>query len=142
MIWGSTSQSKLDRLFRLQKRACKLILDYNVEDIFEGLNELKILTVNERIYLRKAKLMFTVANSKTPTYIDDLFKRRTANGDVPILRSYNSSSFIIPKPNREIFKQSISYSGPILWDSIPDEIKCAKTISAFHNKCIKWIKNS
>ena len=29
IVWGGTSPSNLDRIFRLQKRACKVILDYN-----------------------------------------------------------------------------------------------------------------
>ena len=29
IIWGGTSQMNLNRIFRLQNRACKIILDYN-----------------------------------------------------------------------------------------------------------------
>ena len=35
IIWGGTSQANLNRTFRLQKRACKIIFDYNVERIEE-----------------------------------------------------------------------------------------------------------
>ena len=30
IVWGTTAQSNLLRLFRLQKRTCKIILDYNI----------------------------------------------------------------------------------------------------------------
>ena len=33
--------------------------------------------------------------------------------------------FIIPKPNINLFKNSISYAGTIIWNSIPLEIKNA-----------------
>ena len=46
--WGDTSQNNLLRLFRLQKRACKIILDYNVDNIFESLENLKIMTIYEK----------------------------------------------------------------------------------------------
>ena len=32
-VWSGTSQVDLNRIFRLQKRACKIILDYNVENV-------------------------------------------------------------------------------------------------------------
>ena len=36
IVWGNTYQNNLLRLFKLQKRACKIILDYNVDNIFES----------------------------------------------------------------------------------------------------------
>ena len=48
--------------FRLQKRACRVILDYNVEDSNEAMQSLKILSVYDRLFLRKAKFMFKVYN--------------------------------------------------------------------------------
>ena len=40
-VWGGTSQVNLNRIFRLQKRACKIILDYNVENVLVNMDELK-----------------------------------------------------------------------------------------------------
>ena len=53
LVWCGTSQLHLNRLFRLQKRACKIILDYNVENILKSMQEIKILTIYERLFLRK-----------------------------------------------------------------------------------------
>ena len=47
-MWGGTSQINLNRIFRLQKRACKIILDYNVENIEESMEELEILTMYDK----------------------------------------------------------------------------------------------
>ena len=52
-VWGGTSQRNLDRIYRLQKRACKIILDYQYENIAISMEELKILNIYERIYLKK-----------------------------------------------------------------------------------------
>ena len=38
-VWGGTSQVNLNRIFRLQKRACKIILDYNVENVLVNMDE-------------------------------------------------------------------------------------------------------
>ena len=53
IVWGNTSQNNLLRLFRLQKRACKIILDYNVDGTFDSMENLKIMTIYERIFLEK-----------------------------------------------------------------------------------------
>ena len=73
LVWGGTSQINPERIFRLQKRACKIILDYNVEDIYQSMADLKILTVFARLFLRKSKFMFKVDRSETPPYINDMF---------------------------------------------------------------------
>ena len=39
---GGTSQVNLNRICHLQKRACKIILDYNVENTLESMEELKV----------------------------------------------------------------------------------------------------
>ena len=141
LVWGGTSQLNLNRLFRLQKRACKIILDYNIENILESMQEIKILTIYERLFLRKSKFMFKVYKSETPQYINEMFTHRTVNENLPLLRSNVSSNFITPRPNREIFKQSITYSGPIVWNSLPSELKNLDTVNSFHNYFIKWLKS-
>ena len=71
IVWGSSSETNKFKIFKLQKRACKVILDYNVDDIHEAMKSLKIMSVYDRLYLRKAKCMFQVANNMTPTYISE-----------------------------------------------------------------------
>ena len=45
IVWGSSSESNKLKIFRLQKRACKVILDYNVDDSIEAMNSLKIMSI-------------------------------------------------------------------------------------------------
>ena len=139
IVWGNTSQNNLLRLFRLQKRACKIILDYNVDNIFESMENLKMMTIYERIFFRKAKFMYKVSNSLTPSYISDMFNRRTASPNGLVLRSSTKSNYIPPKLNKEIFEWSMSYSGPLIWNSLPVEIRQAESISSFHLRCVKWM---
>ena len=41
IVWGRSSESNKLKSFRLQKRACKVILDYNVNDSFDAMDSLK-----------------------------------------------------------------------------------------------------
>ena len=69
IVWGSSSETNKQKILRLQKRACRVILDYNVE----AMNTLKILSIYDRLYLRKAKFMFKVYQHITPDYISEQF---------------------------------------------------------------------
>ena len=52
----------------------------------------------------------------------------------------SSNNFVIPKPNKELFKHSMSYSGTLIWNVLPQHVKLSNNISTFHNRCIKWMK--
>ena len=138
IVWGSSSDTNKLKIFKLQKRACRVILDYNVDDIHEAMKTLKIMSVYDRLYLRKAKFMFKVANNMTPTYISENFTSRN-NGIM--LRSSTAGCFVPPKPRTEYFKHSLRYSGCLVWNSLPQEVKNAQTPDTFHNRCLKWLIN-
>ena len=141
IVWGSSSESNKLKIFRLQKRACKVILDYNVDDSIEAMNSLKIMSIYDRLYLRKAKFMFKVYNNIAPAYISENFTLRNNENTNIQLRSSSAGCFIPPKPRTECFKQSLKYSGCLIWNSLPEEVKNAQTISTFHNRCLRWLVN-
>ena len=78
-IWGGTSQYNLNRIYRLQKRAVKIIVNYQYDNIANSMDELKILNIYERIFLRKAKFMFKVSKSVLPSYVNQMFSFRPFN---------------------------------------------------------------
>ena len=47
-----------------QDLACRIILNYDIREMAESMNKIKILTIYERIFLRKAKFMFKVLFKK------------------------------------------------------------------------------
>ena len=142
VIWGCTSQNNLYRIYNLQKRACKVILDYNVQNVNQSMKDLKILNIYDRVFLRKSKFMHKVANQITPSYINEMFQMRNQVDDMPFLRSVSHNNFIPPKPKKEIFKRSMSYSGPLVWNSLPNDIKQINNKNTFHKHCIYWMTNA
>ena len=142
IVWGSSSESNKLKIYKLQKRACKIILDFNVDDVNEAMKTLKIMSIYDRIFLRKAKFMFKVYNNITPTYISENFMlRNNANTSIN-LRSSSTGCFVPPKPRTEYFKNSMRYSGCLVWNGLPAEVKEAQTIDTFHKRCLKWVVNS
>ncbi|MEW8546816.1 MAG: reverse transcriptase family protein [Candidatus Thiodiazotropha sp.] len=141
IVWASSSESNKLKIFKLQKRACKVILDYKVDDLSEAMKSLKIMSVFDRLYLRKAKFMFKVYNNDAPSYISENFTLRSNVNTSINLRSLATGCFIPPKPRTEYFKHSMRYSGCLVWNNLPEEVKNAPTIDTFHNRCLKWLVN-
>ena len=52
----------------------------------------------------------------------------------------SNKNFLIPKPKINLFKSSLSYSGALVWNSIPLRIKNSSTLESFTNNCLKWMK--
>lgn len=139
IVWGNSCESNKMKIFKLQKRAYRVILDYKVEDSYEALSSLKILSVYDRLFLRKAKFMFKVYNGLTPTYISENFTLRNEMDMSVNLRSSTSQNFVPPLPKKECYKQSMRYSGCLIWNSLPSDVKSAQTAETFHNRCMKWL---
>ena len=43
-------------------------------------------------------------------------------------------------PHKELFKQSLIYSGPLIWTNPLDNLRQLETIKSFHKNCIKLMK--
>ena len=84
-----------------------IILDYQYDNITDNMEEFKILNIYERIYLKKAKFMFKISNSLTPDYINEMFHLRPLNNTLQSLRTSAAINYVLPRPNKELFKQSL-----------------------------------
>ncbi|MCU7801208.1 MAG: reverse transcriptase family protein, partial [gamma proteobacterium symbiont of Lucinoma myriamae] len=144
IIWGNSSGSNINRLNKLQRRACKIILGNSYTNLVEARNHLNILSFEESLFLQKAKTMYKIANNIAPQYLIDLFQLRSnnMNNTTLNLRSMSNRNFMIPKPRTDLYKRSLAYSGAIVWNSIPLEIKSSSTLQSFINKCTSWMKSS
>ena len=45
IVWGSSSETNKQKILGLQKRACRVILDFNDEDSSKAMDTLKILYI-------------------------------------------------------------------------------------------------
>ena len=86
--------------------------------------------------------MYKVANGLVLQYIIDLFQSRADSLPNTSLRLVANQNFTIPKPNCRIFKESLSYSGPVIWDAIPSDINKSSTLNVFVNKLRVCMLNS
>ncbi len=94
-------------------------------------------------FSKKQKPCTRITNHLTPQYLCDLFEMRPDNSEQTnmTLRSSTNRNYIVPKPRNTIFKSSFSYSGAIIWNSIPLEIRKSNSLNTFSNNCLKWMRN-
>ena len=98
----------------------------------EVCNRLNILSFDESVFLNKAKIMYKIANNIAPAYLINLFQMTNSSDDtISNLRSVANRNFLIPKPKLNLFKNSLSYSGAIIFNSIPLEIKDSNSLDIF-----------
>ena len=144
VVWGNSCNFNAYKIEKLQRRACKLILGNDYTTLDAARKQLRMLSFEETIFIHKAKVMYKIASNTAPIYLTDLFQMRgnesKLNNSQVNLRSTSNKNFLIPKPKISLFKNSLSYSGALVWNSVPLEIKQSSTIESFTNNCLKWMK--
>ena len=86
-------------------------------------------------------MMYKIANNIAPSYLINLSQMRNFSDDtISSLRSVTNRNFLIPKPKLNLFKNSLSYSGAFIWNSIPLETKYSNSLNMFVNECKAWLK--
>ena len=116
-------------------------IEYNgLIKVFQRLN---ILSFDQSIFLSKAKMMNKILNNKAPSYLNEMFLMRdtTLNNTVSNLRSVTSKNVLVPQAKCNLFKGSLSYSGVMVWNSIPVSIKDSYSLPIFIKKCTESIKH-
>ena len=143
LIWSNTSNLNINKVNKLQSRSCKLILGIEYNGLIEAFKRLNILSFDQSIFLSKAKVMYKIHNNIAPSYLNDMFLMRdtTLNNTTANLRSVASKNFIVPQAKCNLFKGSLSYSGVMVWNSIPVSIKDSSSLPIFIKKCTEWIKH-
>ena len=76
---------------------------------------------------QKAIMMFKSLNGLAPVYLQDLFSEQHADYDLrDSFRKLN-----LPKPRTDYLKSSFGYTGALLWNSLPENIRAIKSIGQF-----------
>ena len=74
-------------------------------------------------------MVFKSLNGLTPEYLSELFVNRSDVTEYLLKDSVNKLALPLPRTN--FFKNSFSYSGGVLWNSLPSDPRRAKSLSDF-----------
>ena len=137
-IWGNCSTTDIDRVIKFQKRAARVILDKDIDtpsnELFKQLGWMRF---DERVNFHKAVMMYKALHNLSPTYISSKFTYTNTIHQVN-LRSSSDSTLYIPKPNLEIFRKGLAYSGPRIWNNLPISVRNAPSLDSFKERYMRW----
>ena len=130
------SRKTNNKINKLHERALRLVYNDN-ESSFENLLEIDhSFCIHHQNIQTLAIEMYKINYGLAEGSFKDLFENMEEH------RSYNlrsKSKFLTPSVNTESKgKNSIRYLGPIIWSSVPTEIRNAETIILFKKQIRKW----
>ena len=129
-IWCNTYPTHLLPLFLLQKKIIRIVTNSGYFDhtqpLFKSMNILKLFDINK---LQTAVYMHKLVSTTNPLHLlpQHNYPTRTCEH----LR--------VPQHNLTVFQHSLAYSGPKLWNVIPDSIKTLPTLPSFKRQYKKHL---
>jgi hypothetical protein len=134
-VWDGLGETLSYKLQKLQNRAVRVITrfryDTNVTVLPDTLH-LDNLSLRGKKF--KAGLMFKTLKSDTPTYLQNIFSVR---GSEYNLRNFEIKLNLL-KPRTYYLKRSFQYSGVVLWNRIPQNIRMLQSFAQFRKAVNKY----
>ena len=87
--------------------------------------------------LKNANLMYECINNLAPAYLCNLFAPRTPN----YYFRNAKKKLMLPKPKTDYLKRSFSYSGALLWNNFPEEIRTSNSLGFFKRSSHRWFSD-
>ena len=138
--WYGTYQNHTEKLFVLQKKACRAVykLPYNshTSPYFRRMNVLKL----EDIYnLKIASIMYETLNHNKYSCIHD---QLVQHADVHPYATRNSQMYVLPRFNIGKSQKSLLYAGIKIWNVISGVINCETSFSIFKRQLISFYSSN
>ena len=119
VTWSGASLANIKRIFKLQKRAARIILhaDYDTPSAIM-FRDLEWQPVNKRLAYNKAILIYKALNHLTPEYITAMLMPISETHSHN-LRSSTTGTLLVPRSRTSFFDKSFTSSAPTLRNSLP-----------------------
>lgn len=134
-IWNDGGRTHLNKLYKLQKRAARVITgasyDIRSKEIFALLKWEPIENILKK---REITMTFKALKKQLPEYKSDMFSiRHNANYH---LRVNNDRKLYLNKPNTDFMKKSFSYRAAFAWNNLPSDV-----VTEYESRSVGNFKN-
>jgi hypothetical protein len=140
IVRSSTYVTNLQRILILQKRIVRLLTNSvfyaHAAPLF---NKLNLLDIYKMFSLHTGRFMFCYHNKLLPPCFFNLFN---ANKQVHNYNTRNVDSYRSHACRTNIKQFTILSRGLKLWNSLPDSVRKAETLSSFRNRMVKYLFDS
>ena len=132
-VWGSCSKSLSQKLQKLQNRAAGVITfsnyDRSTDELLRMVNWVKL---DREGLLNISIMMYKIVNNMVPEYLRSCL---VFNSDALTYNLRDSDGTLaIPQPRTNYCKRSLSYSGVVLWNSLPLNIRQSLPLNELKSK--------
>ena len=132
VVLGNCGIKLADKLQKLQNRAARALTfsnyDADASQLFENLNWKNLSTQRD---IHKALLVFKSLNGLAPEYLSSKFIGRS--NTIPYTLRDSANKLTIPQPRSNYLRNSFRYSGAVLWNSLPQTLRQAESLSNFRS---------
>ena len=136
VVWGNCTKTLSDKLQKLQNRAVRVLTHSSYDaDANQLITDLGWDNLEIRRKKLKAEMVYKSLNGLTPNYLSSKFIQRS-----DVITSYNlrdsENKLAIPLPRTNYYKNSLGYSGAVLWNSLPPAARQATSLNNFRRLLI------
>ena len=130
LFYGLPSAS-INRLQKVQNALARVVVPSvkRTDHITPTLRDLHWLPVNNRITFKIASITFKTLQSQRPSYLFDLLTLHKPSRN---LRSSDLHLLTVPFVKTAFGRRSFSYAAPVIWNSLPLQLRMSTSISSFH----------
>ena len=129
LVWGNCGKTLSNKLQKLQNRAARVITSSSYDaDVNSLFDKLSWKDLNSQRQIQKALMVFKSLNGLVPEYLTSKFVTRNVSNYA--LRD-SANKLVVPFPRTNYMKNSFSYSGATLWNSLHRKIRESSSIDQF-----------
>jgi hypothetical protein len=133
-LYNGLPNTLLSKLQRIQNAAARIVSRTNKYDhITPVLAELHWLPVSYRCQFKILLLVYKALHDLAPIYLKNMLQRKPTGERS--LRSDNKNLLIVPKVSSSYGSRSFYYSAPVLWNSLSQDVRDAKSLDIFKSLC-------
>ena len=83
-------------------------------------------------------MVYKSLNGLAPDYLSEMYVDRSRITNYTLRDT--SGKLAVPQPRTNYLKNSFSYSGVVLWNSLPNELRQVNTLRTFKSDCTSFIR--
>lgn len=139
-VWSGTSKSNIAKLQQVQNFAARLLSGKRkYGHITPTLKELRLLPVSEAFKLRDAVQMFKCMNNQAPSYLINMFQKRS---QIHNYNTRNTNNLNLARCRTALAQNSFSYRGAVLWNSLPSELRNLSSLNTLKHNLRSYLLSS
>ena len=118
-------QNSLERVVMLKRKT---------DHISNSLRELHWLPVEARIKFKLAVITYRALSTSRPSYLASMLSFYMPSRS---LRSMDSRQLVVPRTKTKFAGNAFAHSAPVLWNTLPDNLRCSTHSLATFKKSLK-----